>query len=155
MESKVPRNAVLLLYGQQLGQPKIWGDKYFDRTVFCLGHRLSKHKMSRYAGNLDENGPLVPLATLMFTVHYRAQALLTAERVERCSRRMREDGTCEIERVKEQMLERMKDLQPLPEILKVSRLRGYSLVLACYLPVNGLRMREVAKKVNVTFSARV
>lgn len=39
--------------------------------------------------------------------------------MERNSRRMREDGSNEIERVREQMLDRMKDLQPLPELLKV------------------------------------
>jgi len=35
--------------------PKILGGtKYFDFkrvTLFCLGHRLSKHKMARYARN--------------------------------------------------------------------------------------------------------
>ncbi|XP_078495501.1 outer dense fiber protein 2-like isoform X2 [Ciona intestinalis] len=51
------------------------------------------------------------------------EALLTAERVERNSRRMREDGSSEIERVKEQMLDRMKDLQPLPELLKETEMK--------------------------------
>ena len=55
----------------------------------------------------------------MFVALLIFQALLTVEKVERNSRRMREDGSNEIERVREQMLERMKDLQPLPELLKV------------------------------------
>jgi len=44
-------------------QPKIFsGAKYFDfkrATVFCLGHRLSKHKMT-YAKNLGGRGPIGP-----------------------------------------------------------------------------------------------
>uniref|UniRef100_H2ZEZ2 Outer dense fiber protein 2 n=1 Tax=Ciona savignyi TaxID=51511 RepID=H2ZEZ2_CIOSA len=51
------------------------------------------------------------------------EALLSAERVERNSRRMREDGSSEIERVREQMLDRMRDLQPLPELLKETEMK--------------------------------
>nr|CAB3264551.1 outer dense fiber protein 2-like [Phallusia mammillata] len=51
------------------------------------------------------------------------EALLTAERVERNSRRMRDDGNNEIERVREQMLDRMRDLQPLPELLKETEMK--------------------------------
>jgi len=49
-------------------QPKIFfGDKSFvfmQATVFCLGYRLSKHKMTRYASNLS--GPLPPLTKPLF-----------------------------------------------------------------------------------------
>ncbi|XP_076822290.1 outer dense fiber protein 2-like isoform X1 [Clavelina lepadiformis] len=51
------------------------------------------------------------------------EALLTAERVERSSRRLRDEGNGEIERVREQMLERMRDLQPLPELLKETEMK--------------------------------
>jgi len=35
------------------------GDFDFRRaTVFCLGHRLPKHKITRYAKNLRGHGPL-------------------------------------------------------------------------------------------------
>ena len=33
--------------------------------VFCLGYRLSKHKMTRYAKSFGGNGLLGPLATPM------------------------------------------------------------------------------------------
>jgi len=53
-----------------VGQPKFWeGAKYFDfkwATVFCLGHRLSKHKMTRYTRNLGDMATLPPpMATTM------------------------------------------------------------------------------------------
>jgi len=41
--------------------PKFLGAKSFDykrATAFCLGHRLSKYKMTRYARNSVGNGPL-------------------------------------------------------------------------------------------------
>jgi len=48
-------------------QPKtfFWETKSFDRkqaTVVCLGHRLSKHKMTKYARNLE--GVMAPLPPL-------------------------------------------------------------------------------------------
>ena len=43
------------------------------------------------------------------------------ERLERSSQRMREEGSDEIERVKNEMLEKLKQLQPLPQILKVNK----------------------------------
>jgi len=56
-----------LLYGSV--DSKICGSKSFDfkrTTVFCLGHRLSNHKMTRYARNFGEGMvPLNPLATPM------------------------------------------------------------------------------------------
>ncbi|XP_077968722.1 outer dense fiber protein 2-like [Styela clava] len=51
------------------------------------------------------------------------EALLSAERAEREARRMREQGSDEIERVRKQMLQRMKDLQPLPELLKETEMK--------------------------------
>ena len=41
------------------------------------------------------------------------------ERLERSSQRMREEGSDEIERVKNEMLDKLQQLQPLPQILKV------------------------------------
>jgi len=40
-----------------------WRTKYFDfkwATVFCFGHRFTKHKTTRYARNLWGHGPLGP-----------------------------------------------------------------------------------------------
>jgi len=50
---------------QRRSQTKIlgggsWGAKVFDfrwATVFCLGYRLSKHKMTRYAKNVGGMAP--------------------------------------------------------------------------------------------------
>jgi len=52
----------------QSGATKFRGAKMFDfrqATVFCLGYRPSKHKMTRYANNLGGVVPWAPLATLM------------------------------------------------------------------------------------------
>jgi len=52
-----------------LGSPKFFGraenmgakNSDFRRaTVFCLGYRLTKHKITRYSENLKGDGPLVP-----------------------------------------------------------------------------------------------
>jgi len=54
-----------MAYYQRRNQTKSWGvAKFFGfkrATVFCLGHRLTKHKTTRYAGNLWGAWP--PLAT--------------------------------------------------------------------------------------------
>ena len=52
-------------------------------------------------------------------VCFTSQALRSAERAQRSSARMRDEGTDEIERVRCEMLDRMKELQPLPQLLKV------------------------------------
>jgi len=39
--------------------------KKWKTTAFCLGHRFSKHKMTRYAKNLGGMSSLPPLATPM------------------------------------------------------------------------------------------
>jgi len=44
---------------------KFWEAKYFERATFFWGHRLSKHKMTRYARNLGVHGPITPLAPPM------------------------------------------------------------------------------------------
>jgi len=49
-----------------VARPKIWGVKMFDFrriTLFCLGYRFSKHKITMCAENLEGNGTLGPLAT--------------------------------------------------------------------------------------------
>lgn len=51
------------------------------------------------------------------------EALLNSEKIDREARKMREEGAAEVEKVKEQMLERMKDLQTLPDVLKETELR--------------------------------
>jgi len=61
---------------------KIWGAKNFDfrrATIFFLRHRLSEHKMTRYAKNLG-GGPLGPLAMPM----QAGAAKTTAKRVTPC-----------------------------------------------------------------------
>jgi len=52
------------------GQPKIWeGPNNFDfkrATAFCLGHRLLKHKTTKYARNFERSmAPFPPLTTPM------------------------------------------------------------------------------------------
>jgi len=57
----------IVLQRQQCSQPKTLGGSYFEfkrATVFCLGHRVSKHKTTRYAKNLKSPWPLYPLTTL-------------------------------------------------------------------------------------------
>jgi len=46
-------------------------------TVFCLGYRLSKHKMTRYFKNLGVHDPVGPLATpmLQYTVQLQTFCL--------------------------------------------------------------------------------
>jgi len=51
------------------------------------------------------------------------QVMRSLERLERSSQRMREEGSDEIERVKNEMLEKLKQLQPLPQILKETELK--------------------------------
>lgn len=51
------------------------------------------------------------------------EALLSAERAEREARRMQKQGSDEIERMRDQMLNRMKELQALPELLKEAEIK--------------------------------
>jgi len=54
--------------GSGVASPKFFGAKMFGFrrvTVFCLRHRFSKHKMTRYAQNLGR-WPPGPLTTPMF-----------------------------------------------------------------------------------------
>lgn len=51
------------------------------------------------------------------------EALLSAERAEREARRMQKQGSEEIERMRDQMLNRMKELQALPELLKEAEIK--------------------------------
>ena len=55
--------------GSSAANPNFFrGAKYFDfkrATVFCSGHCLSKHKMTRYAKNLGGIASLAPLSTPM------------------------------------------------------------------------------------------
>jgi len=57
-------------FSSSAARPKFLGEvKYFDckrATVFCLGHRLTKHKTKRYAGNL---GGMAALAMPMLFSH--------------------------------------------------------------------------------------
>jgi len=46
-----------------VASPRFWGE-YFDfrrATVFCVGHRLTKHKTTRYARNFGGMAPLPPI----------------------------------------------------------------------------------------------
>jgi len=52
-------------------KPKFFWDKYFDfkrATVFCSGHCLSKHKMTRYVRNVWKG--MVSLATPGYACAY-------------------------------------------------------------------------------------
>jgi len=46
------------------GAKRVGGGKMFDFrriTLFCLGYRLSNHKMTICSENLERHGPLAPL----------------------------------------------------------------------------------------------
>jgi len=66
-----------------VASPKFWGSKYFDftrATVFCLEHRFSKHKTTRYARNSGGMAPCPPLAkpTTRFVKHKDIRSLVAA-----------------------------------------------------------------------------
>jgi len=58
------------VYTSDVTSPKFLGSKSFGfkRAIFCLGHRLAKHKMTRYARNLGCHEPFVPWLRLWYVL---------------------------------------------------------------------------------------